>query len=73
MACIFKKKILPEGKMRTREIGLIIRTKGRESFPITIKIQYFKFYINIDSLITILIPLRLYHFYRNKFLRGFSV
>jgi hypothetical protein len=30
MACIFK-KILPEDKMRTREIGLIIRTKGKES------------------------------------------
>ena len=36
-----KKKPLPEGKMRTREIGLIIRKLGVERFPITIKIQYF--------------------------------
>lgn len=55
-----KKKILPEGKMRTRKIGLIIRKQGKERFPITIKIQYFNFYINIDSLIIIiLIRLRL--------------
>ena len=52
MACIFKKKkILPKGKMRTREIGLIIRKEGKGRFPITIKIQYFNFYINVYSLI----------------------
>jgi len=56
MACIFK-KILPEGKMRTREIGLIIRKRGKERFPITIKIQYFNFYINIDSIIIIILIL----------------
>ena len=32
---MFSKKILPEDKMRRREIGLIIRTKGEERFPIT--------------------------------------
>jgi hypothetical protein len=54
------KKILPSGKMRTREIGLIIRKQGKKRFPITIEIQYFNFYINIDSFkIIILILLRL--------------
>jgi hypothetical protein len=56
MTCIFK-NILPEGKMRTREIGLIIRKLGKERFPITIKIQYFNFYVNIDSIIIIILIL----------------
>lgn len=54
-----KKKILHEDKMRTREIGLIIRMKDKERFPITIGIQHFNFSINIDSITVIVIPLRL--------------
>jgi len=50
---MYFQKILPEGKMRTREIGLIIRKQGKERFPITIKIQYFNFYINVYSLLII--------------------
>lgn len=54
---MYFQKILPEGKMRTRKIGLIIRDKGKERFPITIGIQYFNFYINIDSLTIIILIL----------------